>query len=175
MRKHLVPGPEILIDPNQALVGCKAPLRYARIVCDSRSVWQRHVMVHKIDRDRIEPALRNLIAQERGSAERIDDRRRYGREIAGALSRRQNNIRCGAFADGADPLVAQRKERLVFSDRAGDHSAELVPAQNIFRKRSRTKIASGVQLVIAEEFPGAAMKLVRTGTDLQIDIRARIA
>ena len=118
--------------------------------------------------------MRNDIARELRPAQRVDHRRRAG-EIARPLLLREHDVRSRAFTDGPLAFVGRQKERLVLADRAGEYAAELVPPQDVLGKWLGAEVAAGVEFVIAQEFPQAAMEPVGARAQLQIGIGAGIA
>ena len=82
------------------------------------------------------------------------------------------------------PFVQDEKEGLVLDDRSADTAAELVADQEGPRRNLRRSIvdsvpvvapAVGVQPVVAQHIPGAAVKLVGSGPGAHLDLRGAAA
>ena len=66
-------------------------------------------------------------------------------------------------------MVGDKKEQLVLDDRTAEGAANLVEAQFLLRHALLVeKEIVGVQLVVAEEVPGAAMPAIGTGLGHQV-------
>src|ERR1700722_15680498 len=69
-----------------------------------------------------------------------------------------------------ETLIITKEEDLVLDDGAADGTSELIPAQlSLFDSVAIFKPVRGVEDIVAEEFPGGAMNLVRTGLDRSVE------
>jgi hypothetical protein len=80
------------------------------------------------------------------------------------------NIAGSGGGIGSQTLVVEKKERFVLPDRPADGAAKVVPLQRGDRGTARIiEPIVGVQNRVAEEFVGAAVKLVASGAGDHID------
>src|SRR5262245_28016861 len=172
---------EVFVYTDNSHVHLELPRRNAGVVRHTRRIRQGHVGVDEVERHGIQAVGWNDVVAEwlivvEGIAN--DNRNRLGkqsREVASALIWSEHNARPRCLARRAYRLVVNHKECLVFNDGTAQDSSELIATENIFGKRLRAEIISGVQSVIAEELKHRSAKLICTGAQLHVDIRTRIA
>lgn len=173
MGEELIFRADVLIDAGDSLVNGEISERGAGIVADSRRVRKRHVLVDDVRCDRVQAVTRDDTARERRAiVERIGNRAEAA-EVAGALSGSQNNAGARRLGERRKPLVTPEEERLVMNHRSTQGPAELVLFQYVFRTGRRDKEIARVEVLIAQELVGIAMKLVCPRLDLDIGVRAR--
>ena len=167
---------ELVIDLDRAFVGVDR-IRRADFVEVVRQVRQGDVLVlNRLRRD-IEARDRNEVAGERDAGQRVPGFDRRLREVAGALERRRHHRRVAIVRLFlTQSRIAREEERLVLRERAAERAAELFAIERIVgADRSRRRPARGVQLLVADEIEGGAVKHVRSGLRDDVDDARREA
>src|SRR5579862_1317653 len=171
MREELVFRAEVLVDARNPLMDRQISERSPGVICRSRCVGKRHILIHDVQRHRVETAGGNNVAGERGAIQRIDDLAATGK-IASLLRGSQNHGGTGRLGDGPESFIAGEEKGLVVNDGAAESGSELVLLQDILGARRWDKKVSGVEVVIPEELERVAMILVGSRLDLDIGVRA---
>src|SRR5262249_11022493 len=150
-----------LIDAGQELV---APGRRAdlRDKLAAGTIGQGNILADYFGCDRIDAGGGNLIVRKRLAGERIGEGLR-SREVALALGFGGRDGRGGYLVlANAQALIGGEEESLVAADAAAAGGAELIEAQlgNVAAEE-----AAGIEIVVAQELPGAPVKIVRAAAD----------
>ena len=69
-------------------------------------------------------------------------------------------------------LVGRHEEGLIATDRAANHSAELLPIELGLRRGRRSEVVPGIEAVAADVVEGRSVEGVAAGLQLQLHVRA---